>query len=254
MNQPKGRAWLLVPLLCFMATNALATYSLVENRAVQYFQQRIDNALRVFDSDTGNALEADIRFRRQYETLRKLQCHAALNRFRAWCGVAISLTLGGLSSVYILRKQERFVSRTMTVLANPDSSLSRPTKQTTDDASIDDPIAPDWYTVALTHFRDFRGRMRRREYWMFITVTTATGLATMALGQTRLVGAIWSLFIFIPWLSATVRRLHDAGHTGWWLGLWIVPAVGPLTILFLLFRAGEARDNRYGPDPMAHLS
>ena len=35
-----------------------------------------------------------------------------------------------------------------------------------------------------------------------------------------------NLVLFIPFLSATWRRLHDAGHNGWWMGCFLMLGLG----------------------------
>jgi uncharacterized membrane protein YhaH (DUF805 family) len=45
----------------------------------------------------------------------------------------------------------------------------------------------------------------------------------------------------IPTTSATVRRLHDAGRSGWWALLWIlpVPVLGWLYLIPLLCKPSK---------------
>ena len=67
---------------------------------------------------------------------------------------------------------------------------------------------------------DFKGRARRTEYWCWTLFTiTVNIIATIIDGEE---GGVWSalagLILFIPGLSVTVRRLHDIGRSGWWLG------------------------------------
>ena len=77
----------------------------------------------------------------------------------------------------------------------------------------------------LTQYVGFRGRARRSEYWYW---TLATMIASIAINIFE--AAIWgadgvsplsgllSLAIFLPGLAVTVRRLHDTGRSGWWIG------------------------------------
>lgn len=56
-------------------------------------------------------------------------------------------------------------------------------------------------------------------------------------------------FIFVPPLVAvTVRRLHDAGKTGWLILLFLAPVLNILA-LGLLFLSGTPGPNRFGPEP-----
>jgi uncharacterized membrane protein YhaH (DUF805 family) len=51
-------------------------------------------------------------------------------------------------------------------------------------------------------------------------------------------------------LCLTAKRLHDAGTSGWWLLLLLVPILGPLAILVLALRKGMRGRNAYGADPV----
>jgi uncharacterized membrane protein YhaH (DUF805 family) len=55
----------------------------------------------------------------------------------------------------------------------------------------------------------------------------------------------------VPSISSTVTRLHDRGHSAWWLLIAFVPLFGVL-VLFVMtgFLRGNGGPNRYGPPPM----
>ena len=92
-----------------------------------------------------------------------------------------------------------------------------------------------WMTLPLKRYFDFRGRSRRKEYWLFtlflILASIVLGILDGALGLTfgggdedtpfgnsnGVLGSIFSLATFIPSISVGVRRLHDIDRTGWWL-------------------------------------
>lgn len=61
--------------------------------------------------------------------------------------------------------------------------------------------------------------------------------------------SIFILILFVPTLSATVRRLHDTDHSGWWIFIRMVPCVGDLILLAILCGEGTRGRNPYGPDP-----
>jgi uncharacterized membrane protein YhaH (DUF805 family) len=61
-----------------------------------------------------------------------------------------------------------------------------------------------------------------------------------------------ALLTFVPSVSSTVTRLHDRGHSAWWLLLVLVPVVGVLVLLVMTgFLRGDGGPNRYGPPPRA---
>ena len=48
-----------------------------------------------------------------------------------------------------------------------------------------------------------------------------------------------SMAMFIPWISMTVRRLHDVGLSAWWMMLWLLAMVPGLaffvSVVFFVF-------------------
>lgn len=90
----------------------------------------------------------------------------------------------------------------------------------------------------------FSGRASRGEYWwamLFLmllaaavaAVTVAIDMAVQGAGSDEtpisdVASGVLQLAIFLPALSLTVRRLHDANHSGWWAAL---PFVFDLTAL-----------------------
>ncbi|SDO34056.1 DUF805 domain-containing protein [Geodermatophilus sp. DSM 45219] len=116
-----------------------------------------------------------------------------------------------------------------------------------------------------------RGRINRTTWWLHYTLPIAgLGLlatfADAALGypvfsSTVEPGDVWaylggplstvvSLFTLVPSISSSVTRLHDRGHSAWWLLWMLVPLVGWL-VLFIQngFLAGHPVPNRYGSPP-----
>lgn len=66
----------------------------------------------------------------------------------------------------------------------------------------------DWYLKVLKNYVGFRGRARRKEYWMFILVniifTFVLGLLDKMLGWQRAGGegiltTIYGILVFLPW-------------------------------------------------------
>src|SRR4051812_9777139 len=80
----------------------------------------------------------------------------------------------------------------------------------------------------------FIGRSSRAAYWWwylftFIVFVVAV-LIDLALG-TRVISAIASLALLLPNLAVLVRRLHDSGHSGWWVLIGLVPLIGAIVLL-----------------------
>jgi uncharacterized membrane protein YhaH (DUF805 family) len=116
-----------------------------------------------------------------------------------------------------------------------------------------------WYLEVLKKYAVFKGRARRKEYWYFtlcnILVSIVLGFIDAKIGifgmkaGIGILGAIYSLAVFIPSLAVFVRRLHDIGKSGWWFFLGLIPCVGPLILLYFMVKDSENGENRYGANP-----
>ena len=104
-----------------------------------------------------------------------------------------------------------------------------------------------------------RGRIDRPTFWLryFVPILVASIVASVidALIGTRsdsgvgVVSAIVGLLTIVPSISSTVTRLHDRGHSAWWI-LWnLLPIAGFIVLLVQYCSPGEAGPNRYGPPP-----
>ena len=90
-------------------------------------------------------------------------------------------------------------------------------------------------------FAVFSGRARRSEYWWFILFSVLATLAGAAVDQVLHphqdggpVSSLVSLALFLPQLGVTVRRLHDTGRSGWWIGGFIVYLIGAIMVSFMV--------------------
>lgn len=113
----------------------------------------------------------------------------------------------------------------------------------------------------LSNYANFDGRAARSEYWWFALflflgnfvfgMLDAFLFGGMGQGQqVSILGAIFSLAVFLPSLAVGARRLHDVDKSGWWLLLVLIPILGALVLLFFFVQKGTAGDNRFGPDPL----
>jgi uncharacterized membrane protein YhaH (DUF805 family) len=114
-----------------------------------------------------------------------------------------------------------------------------------------------------------RGRIGRRTYWLHYTLPIVAlgllaGIADGALGYPGLVsdpsqtGVIaWAggplelavmIFTLAPSITSQVTRLHDRGHSAWWLLCGFVPLVGAVVLCVQCgFLRGDGGPNAYGP-------
>ena len=119
----------------------------------------------------------------------------------------------------------------------------------------------DTFVEVLTHhYATRRGRAGRREFWVFSlmcggiwlllrAVDDIAGLHLDAHGERGAVSTLFALALLVPLLAIGVRRLHDAGRSGWWLLAGLLPVLGPLAITVLMLLPGDARANRFGAVP-----
>ncbi|MFB9994301.1 DUF805 domain-containing protein [Deinococcus oregonensis] len=119
------------------------------------------------------------------------------------------------------------------------------------------------FLTMFRRFKDFSGRSRRREYWIstLIFQLILIGLSRLEMVLDLNFGVpeveegplvlLYNVILFIPVLALNIRRLHDVGRSGWWLFMSLVPLVGWLVLLNFFVREGEARSNKWGPNPKA---
>lgn len=116
-----------------------------------------------------------------------------------------------------------------------------------------------WYLEVLKKYAVFEGRARRKEYWMFslFSFIVALGLAIvdgvlgLSAGGVGALGTLYSLAVLLPSIGVSIRRLHDIGHSGWWLLLIFLFCIGWIILLIWAVTDGESGTNAYGPDPKA---
>ncbi len=95
----------------------------------------------------------------------------------------------------------------------------------------------------------FTGRIDRRQYWLFLllmlTIMAICAWFTQKIPQLPL----WQLFgilMLMPYISSTVKRLHDINKSGKWLFSILVPVFGWIYLFVLTIENGSDHTNRYG--------
>ena len=108
-----------------------------------------------------------------------------------------------------------------------------------------------YYIEALKKYAQFSGRSNRQEFWMFflinaLIIVLLVIIDTMVLGNTdsekSAIVNLYNLATLIPYLAASVRRIHDVGKNGWFIMI-------PFYNLYLLISKGDSSDNEYGSVP-----
>lgn len=114
-------------------------------------------------------------------------------------------------------------------------------------------------------YASFEGRATRSEYWLFylfyaicafvgvFAVAILGGIIGYATEEFGVFIAIYYIGVLliclpfmIPFISVTVRRLHDTGRSGWWFWIGFVPLLGGIILLVLMILESQPRDNEFG--------
>lgn len=109
----------------------------------------------------------------------------------------------------------------------------------------------EWFiSCVTTNYFNFKGRARRKEFWMFglcyMGVLIAGGVCQRLLAIPHFYNVL-TLLMAIPSISVTVRRMHDVGKSGWYQLI-------PIYSFILMCSEGDRGSNNYGPDPKGDSS
>ena len=99
-------------------------------------------------------------------------------------------------------------------------------------------------------YAQFSGRASRSEYWWFALASLLVIIVAAVIdGATGgfVVTLLAYLFIIIPGLAVSVRRLHDTNRSGWYLLLNFIPLVGTILLFIWSVTPGDKKANQYGP-------
>ena len=101
---------------------------------------------------------------------------------------------------------------------------------------------------------NLKGCLSRKNYWQFsglllfftfsFWILSSLGWPNQALAISPPLGLVFG-FLF---LSATIRRLHDSGHSAWWCFIGPVTVIGLLPLFFFLVQKSRFVDNPYRKD------
>jgi uncharacterized membrane protein YhaH (DUF805 family) len=124
-----------------------------------------------------------------------------------------------------------------------------------------------WFIKGLKNYFVFKGRARRKEFWMWILFSMIFSYAIMLidylLGTNMyfyvgpenkeisfgIIGLVYNMLILIPNISIGVRRLHDINKSGWTLLMCLIPFAGIVIMIVFFCKPGISGSNKYGSDP-----
>ena len=118
----------------------------------------------------------------------------------------------------------------------------------------------DSITNCFYNYGVINGRATRSEYWYWVLFVSLVSVFALIIDVSLLgssiddeftpLNSIWSLVVFIPGITVTVRRLHDVNRSGWWILISFIPFVGSLIVLVLLIDKGTEGSNKFGNYPL----
>lgn len=103
----------------------------------------------------------------------------------------------------------------------------------------------------FSKYATFSGRSSRSAYWWWFLFALLAAVAAEILDAilgTPVFYIVVAVGLFLPGLAVLVRRFHDAGHSGWWVLILIVPIVG--IVVWLIFALTDSKPpNEWGSGP-----
>lgn len=109
-------------------------------------------------------------------------------------------------------------------------------------------------SVCFSKYATFSGRASRSEYWWFYLFWLLMYWATLIVDQVLVASVgygftsiMLTLALFLPFLSVTVRRLHDTGRSGWWYFI-VFTIIGIPFFIYWTAKQGDLAKNKYDSD------
>jgi uncharacterized membrane protein YhaH (DUF805 family) len=101
--------------------------------------------------------------------------------------------------------------------------------------------------TCLTKYVDFKGRASRSEFWWFVLFSAIANFGSGAISDQLQV--IVALALFLPYLAASIRRLHDIGKNWYWILIGIIPLIGALVLIYFYVQKSSPTANAFGDVP-----
>jgi DNA-binding CsgD family transcriptional regulator len=93
--------------------------------------------------------------------------------------------------------------------------------------------------VCFMKYAEFNGRAARPEFWWFALFVTLVVGALAYVSEAA--SSIFLIAVLLPLLAVGTRRLRDAGKSGWWMFLVLVPVGGLVTLVWLWAMPGAEK-------------
>lgn len=87
--------------------------------------------------------------------------------------------------------------------------------------------------TVLANLTNFKGRARRSElWWYWLAYFIVMMVLAFVLGAFPVVLSVIAFLLQLTTWSVTVRRLHDRGHSGWWVAASII--IGLISNIYIM--------------------
>jgi uncharacterized membrane protein YhaH (DUF805 family) len=126
---------------------------------------------------------------------------------------------------------------------------------------IQNPKIMNWYLQVIKKYAVFTGRARRKEFWMYVLFNIIVSIVAAVIDNVigtnisilpyGYVFMVYNLFVIIPSLAVSVRRMHDIGKSGWMILVGLIPIIGGIWLLVLFVMDSKPGDNNWGANPKA---
>lgn len=102
----------------------------------------------------------------------------------------------------------------------------------------------------MSQFLSFQGRINRMTYFLrMLLIAAPTVVLSMAFEREDDVVALIAIGGAVLSTFQVVRRLHDINLSGYYWFVFLIPFANIIFGLYILFKAGDATENVYGPPP-----
>ncbi len=103
-----------------------------------------------------------------------------------------------------------------------------------------------WGEEILLRYFDFEGRTSRATYWHCVLINIIIGAIFSLLIKVPLVGMIagivdvvYGIFMIVPGITITVRRLNDTGKSWPYIFFALIPCVGWIIMLVFMLQDSQ---------------
>ncbi|WP_186647129.1 DUF805 domain-containing protein [Fluviispira vulneris] len=112
--------------------------------------------------------------------------------------------------------------------------------------------------ICLGKYASFKGRASVSEFWYFIlfyyAITLIPILLVLIIGKNErdillilIFSVVGAFGLLPPYISVSVRRLHDMNKSGWWYFVYLIPYIGFFIFIIMSSLPGTKGKNRYDP-------